>query len=105
MLGRKKKEETETQKKEKNDKEKDTNEKFRKQLIRVMSVIAYVSGITGPGFLLSVYFIFFWDPQIEGTRPPGYLQNGERITDSTNSKFMSGFTENFNYTISGSPQQ
>ena len=45
---------------------------FMRKVIKVLSVIVYVSGISGPGFLLSVYYIFLWDPQIVAQRPPGY---------------------------------
>ena len=50
---------------------------FMKQMIRFISVGVYVSGICGPGFLLSIYYIFLWDPQIDAQRPPGYLRSGE----------------------------
>ncbi|XP_047468790.1 uncharacterized protein LOC125025004 isoform X1 [Penaeus chinensis] len=50
-----------------------------KKLVRIVTVIAYVSAVSGAGFLLSIYYIFLWDPQIRGVRPPGYLQSGEMI--------------------------
>ncbi|XP_042858749.1 uncharacterized protein LOC122244842 [Penaeus japonicus] len=50
-----------------------------KKLVRIVTVMAYVSAVSGAGFLLSIYYIFLWDPQIRGVRPPGYLQTGEMI--------------------------
>lgn len=52
---------------------------FAKKLIKLLTVGAYMSGVSGAGVLLSLYYIFFWDPQITGVRPPGYLRSGERI--------------------------
>lgn len=52
---------------------------FTKKLIKLMTVAAYMSGVSGAGVLLSLYYIIFWDPQITGVRPPGYLKSGEKI--------------------------
>ena len=43
-----------------------------KKLSKMIAVGAYVTGISGPGFLLSLYFIYFWDPKIDAKPPPGY---------------------------------
>ena len=56
-----------------------TSSPVTKKMIRCLTVMGYLSGISGAGFLLSVYYIFIWDPQIQGVRPPGYLQSGEMI--------------------------
>nr|XP_053631254.1 uncharacterized protein LOC128687687 [Cherax quadricarinatus] len=50
-----------------------------KKIIKIMTVIAYASGVSSAGFLLSLYYIIFWDPQITGVRPPGYLQAGQMV--------------------------
>lgn len=50
-----------------------------KKAIKVVTVIAYASGVSSAGVLLSLYYIFFWDPRITGVKPPRYLQSGEMI--------------------------
>lgn len=52
---------------------------FTKKIIKLMTVAAYMSGVSGAGVLLSLYYIVFWDPRITGVRPPGYLKSGEKI--------------------------
>ncbi|XP_050715253.1 uncharacterized protein LOC126998015 [Eriocheir sinensis] len=52
---------------------------FAKKVIKLLTVAAYMSGVSGAGVLLSLYYIIFWDPRITGVRPPGYLKSGEPI--------------------------
>ncbi|XP_066961785.1 uncharacterized protein [Macrobrachium rosenbergii] len=52
---------------------------FAKKMMKMMTVMAYISGVSGAGFLLSLYYIIFWDPNIQGVRPPGYLKTGEMV--------------------------
>ncbi|MPD02914.1 hypothetical protein E2C01_098523 [Portunus trituberculatus] len=52
---------------------------FTKKIIKLMTVAAYMSGVSGAGVLLSLYYILFWDPRITGVRPPGYLKSGARL--------------------------
>lgn len=67
------------QKKEEETKDKKGSSDLTKKVVRIVTVMAYCSGISGAGVLLSLYYIFFWDPQITGVRPPGYLKSGARI--------------------------
>ncbi|XP_076065397.1 uncharacterized protein LOC143039372 [Oratosquilla oratoria] len=55
---------------------------FTKKIIRIITVMAYVSGVSGAGVLLSLYYIIFWDPQIKGTRPRGYLRADPYTADA-----------------------
>ncbi|XP_071518863.1 uncharacterized protein [Panulirus ornatus] len=50
-----------------------------KKAVKVVTVMAYASGVSSAGVLLSLYYIFFWDPRITGVKPPGYLQSGEMM--------------------------
>ncbi|XP_069166008.1 homeobox protein abdominal-A isoform X1 [Procambarus clarkii] len=48
-----------------------------KKLIKITTVVVYACGVSSAGFLLSLYYIIFWDPQIKGVRPPDYLRGVE----------------------------
>ncbi|XP_063882059.1 uncharacterized protein LOC135112070 isoform X1 [Scylla paramamosain] len=61
------------------EKEPKNSSAFTKKIIKLMTVAAYMSGVSGAGVLLSLYYIIFWDPRITGVRPPGYLRSGERM--------------------------
>ncbi|XP_068238757.1 uncharacterized protein [Palaemon carinicauda] len=56
-----------------------TTSAFAKKMMKMLTVMAYISGVSGAGFLLSLYYIIFWDPNIQGVRPPGYLKSGEMV--------------------------
>lgn len=34
---------------------------FDKQIFRLATVLMYLGGISGLGFILAIYFLFFWD--------------------------------------------
>lgn len=34
---------------------------FDKQIFRLATVLLYLGGISGLGFILAIYFLFFWD--------------------------------------------
>lgn len=48
---------------------------FDKQLFRLATVLLYLGGISGLGFILATYFLFFWDssmppvPLVKSTIP------------------------------------
>ena len=65
--------------KETDKKEPKASSAFTKKIIKLMTVAAYMSGVSGAGVLLSLYYIIFWDPRITGVRPPGYLKSGSRM--------------------------
>lgn len=73
--------EEETKQEEEKEEEQGEKEKSRvtKRVIRIVTVIAYVVGVSGAGFLMSLYYLIFWDPQIETVKPPtyAYLKNSE----------------------------
>ena len=48
---------------------------FTQKIIKVIIVIAYLIGVSGAGFLMSLYYIFFWDPQIRVEKPEGFDKN------------------------------
>ena len=52
---------------------------FTKKLLKLLTVAAYMSGVSGAGVLLSLYYIVLWDPKITGVRPPRYLKSGEPL--------------------------
>ena len=48
-----------------------------RKAVRIVTVLFYLMGVSGPGTLLSLYYIIFWDPQIEVARPPQQLRSPE----------------------------
>ncbi|CAL4072002.1 unnamed protein product, partial [Meganyctiphanes norvegica] len=57
-----------------NEAEKPETSRFSKTVIRMATIILYVSGISGPGFLGSVFYLFIWESGIQGVRPPGHFK-------------------------------
>jgi len=50
-------------------------EKSKGTGFKIASVIVYVMAVTGNGFLLSVFFLFIWNPQIDATRPSNMAED------------------------------
>ena len=66
--------EEENDKKEEEDEGNAKKSLLTQKIIRIVTVCAYISGVSGAGFLMSLYYIIFWDPKIEASRPPGYAE-------------------------------
>jgi len=43
--------------------------KSQLKLVRIMTVVVYLGAVTGGGTVLSLYYIIFWDPNIQVAKP------------------------------------